>query len=222
MTIYTHSNTKSRKLRQGGGRRKHTAALAEETNFSTLQTFCVAGKKRVLSFVQIPEVTPENGQLMTHNHKMVIHKRTIYVYDSVNTSKGRTEILNQCLKAFTLFMHNLTPTTALDVRCIFGEDKQAGGWKCWIQALSVRWWRKRGEGGGSLSGWGPTVDKTRREETRDSAASQAGGFFFNQLNMRNLILHANSQFVFFCCFCTLRVLYGQIKTDQAASKWRHM
>lgn len=38
--------------------------------------------------------------------------------------KARAEILNQCLKAFTLFMHNLTPTTALDVHCIFGEDER--------------------------------------------------------------------------------------------------
>lgn len=67
---------------------------------------------------------------MTHNHKTGVHKRTIHVHESVNTSKARTEILNQCLKAFTLFMHNLTPTTALDVHCIFGEDQGAGGWKC--------------------------------------------------------------------------------------------
>lgn len=44
---------------------------------------------------------------------------------------ARSEILNQCLKAFTLFMHNLTPTTALDVRRIFGEDEgKARGRKC--------------------------------------------------------------------------------------------
>lgn len=98
--------------------------------FARCKLFVLQEKKGGLSFVQIPEVTLENGQLMTHNHKTAIHKRTICVHDSVNTSKGRTEILNQCLKAFTLFMHNLTPTTALDVRCIFGEDKRAGGWKC--------------------------------------------------------------------------------------------
>lgn len=64
----------------------------------------------------------------------------------------------------------------------------------------------------------PTVDKTRREEMRENLPSHMLEnffffFFFNQLNMRNLILYANSQFVFFCCFCTLRVLYRQIKTD---------
>lgn len=64
---------------------------------------------------------------MTHNHKTAVHKRTIHVCDSVNTSKAWAKILNQCLKAFTLFMHNLTPTTALDVHCIFGEDERAGG-----------------------------------------------------------------------------------------------
>lgn len=53
---------------------------------------------------------------MTHNHKTAVHKRTILA------SKARAEILNRCLKAFRLFMHNLTPTTALDVHCIFGED----------------------------------------------------------------------------------------------------
>lgn len=58
--------------------------------------------------------------------KTAARKRTIFVHDSVNTSKARAKILNQCLKAFTLFMHNLTPTTALDVQCIFGEE-QAGG-----------------------------------------------------------------------------------------------
>lgn len=36
------------------------------------------------------------------------------------------EILNQCFKAFRRFMHNLTPTTAVDVRCIFGEGEKAG------------------------------------------------------------------------------------------------
>ena len=41
--------------------------------------------------------------------------------------KARAEILNQCLKAFRLFMHNLTPTTALDVHCIFGEDERESG-----------------------------------------------------------------------------------------------
>lgn len=55
--------------------------------------------------------------------------------------EARPEILNQCLKAFTLFMHNLTPTTALDVRRIFGEDegeKREGGnaesrpFFCWM------------------------------------------------------------------------------------------
>lgn len=61
---------------------------------------------------------------MTYNHKTVVHMRTINVHKSVNTSKTRAEILNQCLKAFTLFMHNLTPTTALDVHCIFGEDER--------------------------------------------------------------------------------------------------
>lgn len=64
---------------------------------------------------------------MTHNHKMAVHKRTIHVHDSVNTSKARSEILNPCLKAFRLFMHNLIPTAALDVHCIFGEDERAGG-----------------------------------------------------------------------------------------------
>lgn len=66
---------------------------------------------------------------MTYNHKTVVHMRTITVHDTANTSKAQAEILNQCLKAFTLFMHNLTPTTALDVRCIFGEDgrEQGGG-----------------------------------------------------------------------------------------------
>lgn len=78
-------------------------------------------------FVKIPEVTLGNGQLMTHNHKTAVHQRTIHVHDSVNISKARSEILNQCLKAFRLFMHNLIPTTALDVRCIFGEDERAGG-----------------------------------------------------------------------------------------------
>lgn len=161
-----------------GGREKHNAASStEKTNFSSPQTFfCVVRKQPFLNFVQIPEVTLGNGQLMTHNHKTAVHKRTIHVRDSVNASKARAEILNQCLKAFTLFMHNLTPTTALDVRCIFGEDKRAGGWKCWIQGLSVRWWRRGG--GGSLSGPSPTVDKTRREETQESAVSHAGGSFF--------------------------------------------
>lgn len=39
------------------------------------------------------------------------------------------EILNQCLKAFRLFMHNLTPTTAIHVRRIFGGwgRKREGG-----------------------------------------------------------------------------------------------
>lgn len=32
--------------------------------------------------------------------------------------RAGAEILNQCLKAFRLFMHNLTPTTALDVRLL--------------------------------------------------------------------------------------------------------
>ena len=59
---------------------------------------------------------------MAYNHKTLVHTRTINVHDSFNISKARTEILNQCLKAFTLFMHNLTPTTAADVHCIFGED----------------------------------------------------------------------------------------------------
>lgn len=59
---------------------------------------------------------------MTHNHNTVVHMRTIDVHDSVNTSKAQAEILNQCLKAFILFMHNLTPTTALDVHCFFRED----------------------------------------------------------------------------------------------------
>lgn len=75
-------------------------------------------------------MTLGNGQLMTHNHKAVVHKRTIHVHDSVNTSKAQAEILNQCLKEFRLFMHNLTPTTALDVQCIFGEDERVGGKKC--------------------------------------------------------------------------------------------
>lgn len=64
---------------------------------------------------------------MTHNHKTAVHKRTIHVHDSVNTSKAWAEILNQCLKAFRLLMHNLTPTTALDVHCIFGEDGEREG-----------------------------------------------------------------------------------------------
>lgn len=153
---------------------------------------------------------------MTHNHKTGVHKRTIHVHESVNTSKARTEILNQCLKAFTLFMHNLTPTTALDVHCIFGEDQGAGGWKCWIQGLSVRWWRRGG--GGSLSGRAPLWTKHAGRKCKNLPSHTLEDFFFNQLNMRNLILHANSQFVFFCCFCTLRVLYRQIKADQSLSK----
>lgn len=95
------------------------------------QTFCAERKQQFLSFVRTPEVTRGNGQLMTHNHKAGVHERTIHVHVSVNTSKALAEILNQCLKAFRLLMHNLTPTTALDVRSIFGEDEErAGGWKC--------------------------------------------------------------------------------------------
>lgn len=45
--------------------------------------------------------------------------------------------------------------------------------------------------------------------------------FFNQLNMRNLILHANNQLVFFFLCGVLRVLYRQIKVDQSVSKQKH-
>lgn len=49
---------------------------------------------------------------------------------AVATTRARAEILNQCFKAFRLFIHNLTLTTAMDVRCIFREDKRAGAGKC--------------------------------------------------------------------------------------------
>lgn len=40
-------------------------------------------------------------------------------------------------------------------------------------------------------------------------------FFFNQLNMRNLISRANSKYVLFCFFFlnTLRDLYSKVYTD---------
>lgn len=50
--------------------------------------------------------------------------RTINVCDNVNTSKGWAKILNQCLKAFILLMHNLIPATAIDICCIFREDNR--------------------------------------------------------------------------------------------------
>lgn len=106
-----------------------------KTNFKHAGNFLCC-KKETFSFLflfgggggaKIPEVTLANRQLMTHDHKTSVHKRTIHVHDGVNTSKAWAEILNQCLKTFRLFMHNLTPTTALDLHCIFGEDKRAGG-----------------------------------------------------------------------------------------------
>lgn len=74
------------------------------------------------SCVHIPEVTAGNGQLMTHNHKAAVHMRTMSAMLLI-LLRPASEILNQCLKAFTLFMHNLTPTTAIDARRIFGEDE---------------------------------------------------------------------------------------------------
>lgn len=101
--------------------------------------------KVFFSFLPASQVTFGKAKLVTHNHKTAVHQRTV----PVNASMAKAQILNQCLKAFRLFIHNLTATTALDVRCIFGEEMRAGGWKCWIHGLSARWWR-RGRGG-SLS-----------------------------------------------------------------------
>lgn len=98
--------------------------LQERNFFFSFFFFCLGGGG---GGAKIPEVTLANRQLMTHDHKTSVHKRTIHVHDGVNTSKAWAEILNQCLKTFRLFMHNLTPTTALDLHCIFGEDKRAGG-----------------------------------------------------------------------------------------------
>lgn len=59
---------------------------------------------------------------MTHNHKPVVHMRTMSMMVLI-LLRPAFEILNQCLKAFRRFMHNLTPTTAIHVRRIFGEDE---------------------------------------------------------------------------------------------------
>lgn len=59
---------------------------------------------------------------MTHNHKPVVHMRTMSTMVLI-LLRPAFEILNQCLKAFRVFMHNLTPTTAIHVRRIFGEDE---------------------------------------------------------------------------------------------------
>lgn len=198
MTIYILSNTKSRALRQGreGGSEETPGSFL---HFSKSQTLSVAWKQQFLSFSQTPELTLRNRQLMTHNNEMSVHKRTIHAHDSVNTSKARAEILNQCLKAFRLFMHNLTPTTALDVHCIFREDKRAGGWKCWIQSLSGRWWSTGG--GGSLSDQAPLWTKHTRRKCKNLPSHTLQDFFFsNQLHMRNLILHAKGQFVLSAVF----------------------
>lgn len=116
-------------------------------------------------------MTLGNGQLMTHNHKPVVHMRTMSMMVLI-LLRPMFEILNQCLTAFTLFMHNLTPTTAIDVRRIFGEDESGR-----VEVLNPRPFcemmkerRKR------LIKWPSlTVDKTCQEEIQ--AILHAGGFF---------------------------------------------
>lgn len=83
------------------------------------------------------------------------------------------EILNQCLKAFTLFMHNLTPTTAIDVRRIFGEDESGR-----VEVLNPRpFCEMMKERRRRLIKWPSlTVDKTCQEEMQ--AISQVGGVYF--------------------------------------------
>lgn len=112
MTIYTLSE--SRKL-EGRGTSTQLTKLLGLANF-----FGVAFK----SFAQISQVTLGKGQLVTHNHKTAVHMSAIH--ESVTTRTVKAAILNQCFKAFRLFIHNLTLATALAVHCIFGENKRAG------------------------------------------------------------------------------------------------
>lgn len=102
------------------------------------------------------------------------------------------EILNQCLKAFTLFMHNLTPTTAIDVRRIFGEDESGR-----VEVLNPRpFCEMMKERRRRLIKWPSlAVDKTCQEEIQ--AVSQVGGVFFNQLNLRNITLDVRKQLEFY-------------------------
>lgn len=123
MTKYTPANTKSSKIQMEKGRRstKQPLQLQHAANFLFHEQETVFYFLS-LSCVQIPKVTLGNGQLMTHNHKPVVHMRTMSTMVLI-LLRPAFEILNQCLKAFRLFMHNLTPTTAIHVRRIFGEDE---------------------------------------------------------------------------------------------------
>lgn len=121
MTKYTPANTKSRKIEMEKRKEKHKAERQHAANFLVHEQETVF-RFLSLSFVQISKVTLGNGQLMTHNHKPVVHMRTMSTMVLI-LLRPAFEILNQCLKAFRLFMHNLTPTTAIHVRRIFGEDE---------------------------------------------------------------------------------------------------
>lgn len=115
-------------------------------------------------------------------------------------------------------MHNLTPTTALDVRRIFGEDGgKARGRKCWIQALSAGWWR-RGKGA-SLSGQAPLWTK-HAESKQESAASLAARFFLKPIKYEQLVSHAKNKLHFFFFFSLLLFVffYGEFLT----AKWERV
>lgn len=72
-------------------------------------------------------MTLGNGQLMTHNHKPVVHMRTMSTMVLI-LLRPAFEILNQCLKAFRLFMHNLTPTKGNTCPPhLWGGRKREGG-----------------------------------------------------------------------------------------------
>lgn len=150
---------------------------------------------------------------MTHNHKPVVHMRTMSMMVLI-LLRPAFEILNQCLKAFTLFMHNLTPTTAIDVHRIFGEDESGR-----VEVLNPRpFCEMMKERRRRLIKWPSlTVDKTCQEEIQ--AILHAGGFFFNQLNLRNIMLDVRNQLVFFLMRCP--GFYRQIKTDHPTSAEKH-
>lgn len=154
-------------------------------------------------------MTLGNGQLMTHNHKPVVHMRTMSTMVLI-LLRPAFEILNQCLKTFRLFMHNLTPTTAIHVRRIFGEDESGRAEvlnpRPFCEMMKER--RKRLIKRPSL-----TVDKTCQEEIQ--AILHAGVVFFNQLNLRNIMLDVKKQLVFvlMCCLG----FYRQIKIDHPTS-----
>lgn len=150
---------------------------------------------------------------MTHNHKPVVHMRTMSTMVLI-LLRAAFEILNQCLKAFRLFMHNLTPTTAIHVRRIFGEAESGRvevlNPRPFCQMMEERWKR--------LIKWPSlSVDKTWQEKIQ--AILHTGAFFFffifNQLNLRNIMLDVKKRLVFFLICCL--GFYRQIKIYHPAS-----